>query len=69
MAEPEPRFPLELLFCPHCGLLQIGETVDPEILFCQDYPYYSSFSDELVRHSRVNVLELIESRGLGPGAG
>ena len=63
--EPEPRFPLEVAFCPSCGLLQITETVDPDVLFCQDYPYYSSFSDELVRHSRTNVLELIEARGLG----
>jgi SAM-dependent methyltransferase len=63
--EPEPRFPLEVAFCPSCGLLQITETVDPEVLFCQDYPYYSSFSDELVRHSRTNVQELIEARGLG----
>jgi SAM-dependent methyltransferase len=68
LAEPEPRFPLEVVFCPGCGLLQIRETVDPEILFCQDYPYYSSFSDELIRHSRANVLELIESRGLGAGS-
>jgi SAM-dependent methyltransferase len=65
--EPEPRFPLELVFCPECSLLQIRETVAPEILFCEDYPYYSSFSDELVRHSRTNVLELIQSRGLGAG--
>ncbi|MGE5152743.1 MAG: class I SAM-dependent methyltransferase, partial [Bdellovibrio bacteriovorus] len=65
LAEPEPRFPLEVVFCPACSLVQIRETVDPEILFCQDYPYYSSFSDELVRHSRANVLELIESRTLG----
>lgn len=66
LSEPEPRFPLEVVFCQQCSLLQIRETVDPEILFCQDYPYYSSFSDELVRHSRANVLELIASRQLGP---
>jgi len=65
LEEPEPRFPLEVVFCPKCSLLQIRETVDPEILFCEDYPYYSSFSDELVSHSRANVLELIESRALG----
>lgn len=65
LQEPEPRFPLEVVFCPECSLLQIRETVDPRILFCEDYPYYSSFSDELVRHSRANVVELIESRGLG----
>ncbi len=66
--EPEPRFPLEVVFCPNCSLLQIRETVDPEILFCQDYPYYSSFSDELVRHSRANALELIGARRLGTGS-
>ncbi len=62
--EPEPRFPLEVVFCPQCSLLQIRETVDPEILFCEDYPYFSSFIDELVRHSRANVLELTAARRL-----
>lgn len=62
----EPVFPLEVVFCPECSLLQIRETVDPAQLFCEDYPYFSSFSDALVRHSRDNVLELIADRGLGP---
>ena len=66
--EPDPVFPLEVVFCPACSLVQIRETVDPEVLFCQDYPYFSSFSDELVRHSRANVLELLEDRGLGAGS-
>ncbi|MCG6860898.1 MAG: class I SAM-dependent methyltransferase, partial [Chromatiaceae bacterium] len=63
--ESEPVYPLRVVFCSECGLLQIDETVPPEILFCEDYPYFSSFSDFLLRHSRENVLELIESRGLG----
>ena len=63
--EPEPQYPLEVVFCPHCGLLQILETVPPQVLFCEDYPYYSSFSDALLRHSRANVLDLIARRGLG----
>jgi SAM-dependent methyltransferase len=63
---PEPVFPLEVVFCPECSLLQIRETVDPEQLFCEDYPYFSSFSDALVRHSRDNVLELVADRRLGP---
>lgn len=36
--------PLDLVFCPECGLVQITEIVPPEILFCQDYPYFSSVS-------------------------
>jgi SAM-dependent methyltransferase len=60
--------PLDLVFCPHCSLVQITATVDPEVLFCQDYPYFSSVSPTLLRHSRENALELIESRRLGPGS-
>jgi SAM-dependent methyltransferase len=65
LAEAEPRYPLEVVHCDHCSLLQISETVAPEILFCDDYPYYSSISEQLLRHSRDNALELIEARGLG----
>jgi SAM-dependent methyltransferase len=66
LEEPEPAYPLRVVFCPDCGLLQIDETVPPEVLFRADYPYFSSVSDALLRHSRDNVLELIERRGLGP---
>ena len=65
LAEQEPAYPLEVAFCPQCSLLQITETVPPEVLFCEDYPYYSSFSDVLLRHSRDNVLDLVRRRGLG----
>lgn len=60
----EPAFPLEVVFCPECTLVQIVETVPPEILFCDNYPYYSSFSDTLLEHSRRNVEELILDRNL-----
>lgn len=62
--EPEPVFPLEVAYCPQCSLVQILETVQPELLFCDDYPYYSSFSPALLKHSRDNVMELIDSRRL-----
>ena len=65
LGEPEPRYPLAVVFCPDCGLVQISETVPPEVLFCEDYPYFSSVSDALLRHSRDNVLELIAARRLG----
>lgn len=68
LGEPEPRYPLQVAFCPLCSLLQILETVPPEVLFCEDYPYYSSFSDALLLHSRDNVLDLIARRRLGPGS-
>ncbi len=66
LEEPEPKFPLQVAFCPHCTLMQILETVQAEVLFCDEYPYYSSFSDALLRHSRENVLDLIARRNLKP---
>jgi SAM-dependent methyltransferase len=63
--EPEPTYPLDLAFCPHCTLLQITETVPPEVLF-RDYLYFSSFSDTMLRHSRESAERLIVERALGP---
>ena len=65
LAGPEITAPLDLLFCPGCTLLQIAETVPPEVLFGGDYPYFSSVSQTLLRHSRENAEALIRSRGLG----
>jgi len=62
--QPEPLYPLEVAFCHHCGLVQILETVPPEVLFCDKYPYYSSFIPALLKHSRENVLDLIQTRNL-----
>lgn len=64
LGEHEPHFPLQVAFCRHCGLAQILETVPPEVLFCEDYPYYSSFSPALLQHSRENATELIRVRNL-----
>jgi SAM-dependent methyltransferase len=65
-AANEKRHPLEVAYCPSCALVQIIETVAPEILFGQDYPYFTSFSDALLEHSRANAENLIRTRGLGP---
>lgn len=62
--EPEPRAPLELAFCPECSLVQITHSVDPEILFCQEYPYYSSVSPSISAHFRRSALDIIQNRGL-----
>lgn len=60
----EFKYPLEVAYCPNCTLVQILDTIEPEKLFCEDYPYYSSFSDTLLEHSRLNVLSMIERRRL-----
>jgi SAM-dependent methyltransferase len=64
LKKPELTVPLDLVFCPTCALLQITETVNPEILFCRDYPYFSSTSKAYLKHSKENAEELIKSRKL-----
>jgi C-methyltransferase C-terminal domain/Putative zinc binding domain/Methyltransferase domain len=61
----EARYPLRLVFCPDCTLVQITETVRPEILF-RDYLYFSSFSDTMVKHAKELAVRLIAERSLGP---
>ncbi len=60
---PEPRFPLELVFCESCALLQITESVDPEALF-GEYAYFSSYSTTMLAHAAALVERLIRDRGL-----
>src|SRR6478735_11367373 len=64
-AGPEPRYPLDLVFCPTCTLVQITETVPPELLF-SDYVYFSSFSETMLAHARELVGRFSTARQLGP---
>jgi SAM-dependent methyltransferase len=60
----DQRYPLDVAFCSDCALVQILDTVPPETLFDQDYPYFSSFTDSLLKHSAAHVAERIEDRKL-----
>jgi hypothetical protein len=60
----EHRFPLEVGICTECSLVQLFHTVSPELLFCNEYPYYSSYSDTILEHSRRNALRLVQDEGL-----
>lgn len=62
--EPEPLVPLTLAFCPDSALVQIIETVSPEVLFGGDYPYFSSVSKALLAHFGASARALITTRSL-----
>jgi SAM-dependent methyltransferase len=62
--EPELKAPLTLVFCPDSSLAQIRETVDPEVLFYAEYPYFSSVSQSLLRHFRESALHIMDTRPL-----
>jgi SAM-dependent methyltransferase len=63
LGEEEKVYPLDLVFCKKCSLVQITETISPEELF-SDYLYFSSFSDSLLQHSESLVKKLIAERAL-----
>ncbi len=68
LGDEEPVFPLDVAFCPDCTLVQITEEVPAHTLFVENYLYFSSFSDALVRHARTHVERLVAARGLDSGS-
>lgn len=65
----KPTFtaPLELVFCPESALVQITESVSPDILFGGDYPYYSSVSPSLLRHFAESAHYIMDKYRIRPG--
>ena len=67
LKDPEARYPLELVFCPECSLLQITENIDKGLLF-GEYLYFSSYSDTMLEHSRDLADGLIRKCSLNAGS-
>jgi hypothetical protein len=63
LGEPESTYPLDLVFCPACTLVQITETIPPEKLF-REYLYFSSFSETMLRHAEKIVQRTLANRRL-----
>jgi SAM-dependent methyltransferase len=67
LGTPDATFPLDVVFCRDCSLVQLTLSVPPEHLF-REYAYFSSFSDALVGHARRLVARLVPERALGAGS-
>jgi SAM-dependent methyltransferase len=63
LATPETRYPLEVVMCITCSLLQLTESVPPPTLFAE-YAYFSSSSEPIVAHAGELVEELRATRDL-----
>ena len=68
LEDPEIIVPLNLAFCHHCCLVQILETVEPEVLFYSEYPYFSSVSKSLLEHFASSAKHVMETRQLTKGS-
>ena len=67
LEEPELAAPLTFRFCHDCTLAQIRETVAPEILFYEEYPYFSSVSQSLLEHFGQSARDIMAERNLENG--
>ena len=50
LLEEEATFPLHLVRCTKCGLLQLDYVVDPKKVFPPDYPYRTGLTNMLIRN-------------------
>jgi novobiocin biosynthesis protein NovU/D-mycarose 3-C-methyltransferase len=66
LGDPEPYYPLRLVLCPACGLVQIDEEVPREDLFYH-YLYVSGTSDLIHRHAAALARDLAGACPLGRG--
>ena len=63
---PEIYFPLRVLICDRCWLLQTEDFTGAESLFTDDYAYFSSMSDSWLEHCREYTTSVVERFALGP---
>ena len=66
VAVEQPTYPLELLRCKSCGLVQIGCEVDQRELFPPDYPYLSGTTRILRDNFAELYRELLTFKNLSP---
>jgi len=60
LSQKEIFYPLRVVWCESCGLLQIDEIVPPEILF-KNYIYVSGTSEALRKHFESLATEVVNS--------
>lgn len=60
LCAPEVWFPLRLLVCESCWLVQTEDHTGREALFTDDYAYFSSFSTSWLAHCERYVRTMIE---------
>jgi SAM-dependent methyltransferase len=60
----ETFYPLHVLVCDACTLVQLAQFAAPETIFSADYPYFSSFSSSWLAHAERYAATMVERFGL-----
>jgi SAM-dependent methyltransferase len=63
LACAETFYPLHVLVCRECFLVQLQEFVSPETIF-SEYAYFSSYSDSWLLHAKAYAGKMIDRFGL-----
>ena len=66
LAGPELTYPLRLLVCTHCWLVQLPAHATAAELFTPDYAYFSSTSSSWCAHAERFVQDAVHRLSLGP---
>jgi 2-polyprenyl-3-methyl-5-hydroxy-6-metoxy-1,4-benzoquinol methylase len=65
---PEKAFPLTVMVCERCWLVQTLDFTQADELFSADYAYFSSFSTSWMEHAERYVGQMVRRFGLGRDA-
>ncbi|MCW5321467.1 methyltransferase domain-containing protein [Verminephrobacter aporrectodeae subsp. tuberculatae] len=65
---PQTWYPLRLLVCENCWLVQTQDQAARETLFTGDYAYFSAFSSTWRAHAKASVHALHQRLGLHAGS-
>jgi SAM-dependent methyltransferase len=64
LSQPETYFPLRVLVCTNCWLVQTEDFARADALFSRDYAYFSSISQTWLAHAAGYASMIVERLGL-----
>jgi SAM-dependent methyltransferase len=64
LVRPEKYYPLKVMVCDHCWLVQTEDYAQADELFNADYAYFSSTSTGWLAHAASYATKMIETLGL-----
>ena len=64
LSKPEKYYPLKVMVCNHCWLVQTEDYAQADELFDSEYAYFSSTSSGWLEHARLYVEKMVAELGL-----
>lgn len=59
LSREDAKYPLHVMTCQVCTLVQLSEVISREILFSSNYTYFSSYSSSWLHHSKLYAEKMI----------